>query len=135
MDIAFDYIVVHEAIDYIGAFPLGGAYYDRIPKKTAFIDEAINTYPLAFPEIFERIIGIERIGFYLEFLPVAGGVQLILGSPVYVRQLQLIHQLCYPIIARTRAFGRKEPVDGIFKFRRVDLLGDSGHFASADTAP
>jgi hypothetical protein len=53
MDIAFDDIVVHEAIDYIGAFPLGGAYHDRIPKQTAFIDEAINTYPLAFTKIFK----------------------------------------------------------------------------------
>ena len=53
MDIAFDNIVVHQTINYIGALAFSGAYHNRMPKQASLIDEAIYTYPLIFSEILK----------------------------------------------------------------------------------
>ena len=75
MDVAFDHIIVHEAVNEIGTFPLWCAKHKRVPEKIAFINECIGRYALPFPKIFKGIIGIQGVRPNLEFLPITGCVQ------------------------------------------------------------
>ena len=58
VDVAFHYVITHEAIDDINAFPLRCAENERMPEQIALIDESIGAHTLALPEIFEGIIGL-----------------------------------------------------------------------------
>jgi hypothetical protein len=45
MNIAFDHVVVHEAIDDIGGLALRGADHSMMPQEMALIDEGILIIP------------------------------------------------------------------------------------------
>ncbi len=77
MNIAFDDIIMHQAVDDIGAFTVGGTDNNRMPEQVPLVDKAIDAHPLDFAKIFEGMVCVERIGTHLEFLTVTGRVQLI----------------------------------------------------------
>ncbi len=72
VDIASNNIVAHQAVDDIGTFAISSGENKRVPQEIPFIHESVCTDTLLFTKIFERTIGIERVGANLELLSVAG---------------------------------------------------------------
>src|SRR5208283_1127790 len=60
VDVAFDHVVTHEAINDICALAFRRTENQRMPEQVALIDEGVSADPLAFAKIFERMVGIER---------------------------------------------------------------------------
>ena len=58
---AFNHVVMHEAINDIGTFSLRGAKHKGMPEKITFVNEGVCRYALAFPKIFEGIIGVQGL--------------------------------------------------------------------------
>jgi len=69
-----DDLVMHQAVDDIGAFPLGRAEDGGVPQQVTFVAEGVGGHNLLLAEIFERVVGIQGVNAHLEFLAVAGGV-------------------------------------------------------------
>jgi hypothetical protein len=67
-------------------------------EQIALIAKAIDCRALAFAEVFERVVGVERVEVHLEFLPVAGGVQPIGGAAIEIGQLQAVDQAQYLVV-------------------------------------
>jgi hypothetical protein len=65
---------VHQAVDDIGAFPLGRVEDGGVPQQVTFVAEGVGGHTLLLAEIFERVVGIQGVNAHLEFLAVAGGV-------------------------------------------------------------
>jgi hypothetical protein len=100
-----------------------------MPEQITLIAKAIDCHTLAFAEVFERVVGVERVEVHLEFLPVAGGVQPIGGAAIEVGQLQAVDQAQYLIVGGMGVLHGKIPVDGMLQLGFVDLIGDPRHLA------
>ena len=87
--IALDHIVAHQAVNDIGALALGGAEHEGMPQQLPFIDEAVGADPLALAEIFEGVVGVQRLLPHLELLSIAGGVEPFGGASVDIGQVHL----------------------------------------------
>ena len=98
-----------------------------MPEQVALIDEGVSADPLALPEIFEGMVGIERVGMHLEFLAVAGGVNFILRSAIDDGQVHGGHETRDPVVGRTEVFQREAPVDGAVEFGGAERSGDLRH--------
>ena len=61
VDVAFDHVVAHEAVNDIRALAFRRAENQRMPEQIALIDEGISADPLALAEVFEGMVGIERV--------------------------------------------------------------------------
>ena len=51
---------MHQAVDDIGAFPLGRAEDDGVPQQVTFVAEGVGGHTLLLAEIFERVVGIQE---------------------------------------------------------------------------
>jgi len=60
---------MHEPINDIGRFALGGADDLVMPEEVPLIDEGIGTDPSVLAEILEGIVGIERLNSNPYFWP------------------------------------------------------------------
>jgi hypothetical protein len=80
VDIAFDHLVVHQAINDISGFAFSGADDRGMEMEVAFVNERVGTHATPVPKVLERVIGVERIHRDLELLAVAGGVETIVGA-------------------------------------------------------
>ena len=67
-------LVMDQAVDDIGAFPLGRAEDGGVSQQVTFVAEGVGGHTLLLAEIFERVVGIQGVNAHLEFLAVAGGV-------------------------------------------------------------
>src|SRR4051812_12493314 len=92
VDVAFDHVVAHEAINDIGALAFRRAENQGMPEQAALIDEGVGADPLAFAKIFEGMVGIEGVGPHLELLAIAGGMNFTLRSATDVGQLYGGHE-------------------------------------------
>jgi len=52
--------VMHQAVDDIGAFPLGRAEDSGVPQQVTFVAEGVGGHTLLLAEIFERVVGIQE---------------------------------------------------------------------------
>ena len=93
MDVTFDHIIVHQPVDHIGGLTFGGADHRGIPHQVAHVDEGCHADPLVFPQILERVVGVQGIHRHPEFLAIAGGMQDTRAAAVDVRQTQPVSQL------------------------------------------
>ena len=69
MDVAFHHIVVHKAVDHVGALPLGGTDDCRVKQQVPLVDKAVDANTFAFTEVFERMVRVEGLDLNLELLP------------------------------------------------------------------
>ena len=58
MNIALHDLIVHQAVDDVGAFPLGRAENGGVPQQVALVAEGVGGHALFLAEIFERVVGI-----------------------------------------------------------------------------
>ena len=120
MDVAFDDIVAHEAINNIGALTISRADHQRMPENVAFIDERIGADTLALAEILEGPACVQAFAAHLEFLAIAGGVQYPVIFAIDVWQFHLVHGLYHGIVGGADIIERKPPVNSMFKFAFSD---------------
>ena len=66
MNITFDDIIMHQAVNNVMRLMFGGTNDQRMIEKISHIDESVGTDPFVRPKVFERITGMERILGYLE---------------------------------------------------------------------
>ena len=104
MDIAFNHIVMHQAVDHIGAFTVGGADHQGMPEEITFIYEGIGTDALSLAEVFKWAAGVQAVAAHFKFLTVAGGMEPILCLTVKVRQFHCIHGFDHSVIGRANVF-------------------------------
>jgi hypothetical protein len=97
VDIASGHVVVHQPVDDECALTLPSAEDERVKQQIALVNKAVDTHSLAFTEVFERVVGVERLGAYFEFLAVAGGMQSIRGATRDVRQFQPVDESMFGI--------------------------------------
>ena len=112
MDVAFDDVIAHEAIDYERAFPIGGADHKGMPEDVALIDECVGADALSLAEILERTAGSEAFAAHLELLSIAGGMQLVRLVPIDIGQVHLIHSFDHSVIRGADIVERKSPIKG-----------------------
>ena len=127
VDVAFDHVVTHEAINDICALAFRRAENQGMPEQVALIDEGESADPLAFAKIFEGMVGIERVRPHLEFLTIAGGVNFIPRSAIDVGQLHGGHEARDPVVGGTEIIQGEAPVDGAVEFGGADRGGDLRH--------
>src|SRR5271165_6834194 len=58
---------MHQAVDDIGAFPLGRAEGGGIPQQVTFVAEGVGGHALLLAEIFERVVGIQGVVGFLQW--------------------------------------------------------------------
>ncbi len=61
MDVAFDHVVVQQAIDHIGALAIRSAEYEGVPEQIALVAKGVDADALFLAEVFEGVVGVERI--------------------------------------------------------------------------
>src|SRR5271156_1317861 len=132
MNVAFDHVVAHEAVNDICALAFRRAENQRMPEQVALIDESVSADALAFAKIFEGMVGVERVGPHLEFLAVAGGMNFIPRTTIYVGQLHGGHETRDPIVSRMEVFQGKAPAYGAVEFGDGERSGDLRHLRRSD---
>lgn len=53
MDVGFHDVVVHQAVDQVGAFAIGGTDHQGVPQAFVLIDECVCADTLALPKVIE----------------------------------------------------------------------------------
>ena len=98
MDVTFDDIITHQAINDIGTFPVGGTDHQRMPQKMTFIYKSVSTHALTLPKILEGTASMQGFATHLKFLAITGRMELIDLTSIQVGQAHLIHRLQHLII-------------------------------------
>jgi hypothetical protein len=62
VDVALDHVVVHQAVNDVGALALGGADDRRVEQQMSLVDEAVDADAFALAEVLERVVGVSRAG-------------------------------------------------------------------------
>src|SRR5450631_2209397 len=60
MNVAFDHLIVHQAIDHVGALAIRCAEHQRVPKRIAFVAKGVDADALFLANVFEGVVGVER---------------------------------------------------------------------------
>jgi len=79
MNIAFDHIIVHQAINDIVGLMFGRANDERIRQEVAHINEGVGADSLVLAKVLKGIAGMEGIDGHFKLLAIAGGVEQAIG--------------------------------------------------------
>lgn len=134
VDDRFDHVVVHEAVDDIGAVALGRAEDRGIPEEDLVADIVVGADALSLSEIFVRVAGVQGIDGDFELLAITGGVGLAGLVTIDLREFKAVHEGDYAVIRRDEIFPRKVPTGGVVERILFDRPGDARHFPQADAA-
>ena len=126
---------MHQAIYDIGAVALRRAENGRIPKEYLVADVRVGADALAFPEVFIRVVGVQRVDSHLELLSIACCVGLTRLAPINFRKLQAVHERNNAVIGGDEVFAGKMPIRRVLKGVFLDSARDAGHFPQANAAP
>ena len=116
MDVAFDHVVAHQAVNDIGALAFGRAENQGVPEQVTFVHEGVGADPLALAKIFEGMVGVERIGSHLEFLAIARGMNFCFRSAINIGKVHRGHETGDPVVGGPEVFQGEAPIDGAVEF-------------------
>jgi hypothetical protein len=92
VNITFDDLIMHQAINHIGGFAIGGTDDEVMPGEVALIEKGVGTHAQIFAQILKGVVGVERVHGNAELRAITGGVELVRVTPLEFGQLQLSHE-------------------------------------------